>query len=169
MLHIRSTELKDIPAITEIYNEAILNSTATFDTEIKTIEDRAEWFKNHGEKYPVISAEINSNVIGWASLTKWSDRCAYEKTAEVSVYIHKDYRGKGIGKKLLEQLIVQGERAGLHYMLARISEGNESSIHIHELFGFEHIGVMKEVGFKFGKFLNVHLMQKVFSLNTHGF
>jgi phosphinothricin acetyltransferase len=163
MLHIRLSELKDIPAITEIYNDAILNSTATFDTEIKTIEDRTEWFKNHGEKYPLISAEINGDVIGWASLTKWSDRCAYEKTAEVSVYIQKDFRGKGIGKKLLEQLIVQGEKAELHYMLARISEGNESSIHIHELFGFDHIGVMKEVGFMFGKFLNVHLMQKVFS------
>ena len=165
MLHIRLTELKDIPAITDIYNDAIINTTATFDTEIKTVDDRMEWFKNHGEKYPVISAEINGAVIGWASLTKWSDRCAYEKTAEVSVYIQKDFRGKGIGKKLLEQLIAQGEKAGIHYMLTRISEGNESSIHIHELFGFEHIGVMKEVGFKFGKFLNVHLMQKVFSDN----
>ncbi|HKR05197.1 MAG TPA: GNAT family N-acetyltransferase, partial [Bacteroidia bacterium] len=76
------------------------------------------------------------------------------------------YRGKGIGKELLEQLILHGKKAGIHYMLARISEGNASSIHIHELFGFEHIGVMKEVGFKFGKFLNVHLMQKVFSENT---
>ena len=165
MLHIRITELKDIPAITEIYNDASLNSTATFDTKIKTIADRMEWFNNHGEKYPVLSAEMDDNVIGWASLSKWSDRCAYEKTAEVSVYIHKDFRGKGIGKKLLEQLILQGKKAGIHYMLARISQGNESSIHIHEVFGFEHIGVMKEVGFKFGKFLNVHLMQKVFSDN----
>jgi L-amino acid N-acyltransferase len=166
MLHIRSTELKDIPAITEIYNDAILNTTATFDTEIKTIEDRTQWFHNHGEKYPVLTAETEGRITGWASLTKWSDRCAYEKTAEVSVYIHKDYRGKGIGKELLEQLILHGKKAGIHYMLARISEGNASSIHIHELFGFEHIGVMKEVGFKFGKFLNVHLMQKVFSENT---
>ena len=165
MLHIRLTELKDIPAITEIYNDAVLNTTATFDTEIKTIEDRTDWFNNHGEKYPVLSAEADGNVIGWASLTKWSDRCAYEKTAEISVYIHKDFRGKGIGKKLLEQPISQGEKAGIHYMLSRISQGNESSIHIHEVFGFEHIGVMKEVGFKFGKFLNVHLMQKVFSDN----
>ncbi len=165
MLHIRSAELKDIPAITEIYNDAILNSTATFDTEIKTIVDRTQWFNNHGERYPILSAEMDGNVIGWASLTKWSDRCAYEKTAEVSVYIHKDFRGKGIGKKLLEQLIFQGEKAGIHYMLARISQDNESSIHIHEIFGFEHIGVMKEVGFKFGKFLNVHLMQKVFADN----
>jgi L-amino acid N-acyltransferase YncA len=166
MLHIRSTELKDIPAITEIYNDAILNTTATFDTETKTIDDRTQWFLNHGEKYPVLSAEKDGKVIGWASLTKWSDRCAYEKTAEVSVYLHKDFRGKGIGKQLLEQLILHGEKAGLHYLLARISEGNEASIHLHELFGFEHIGVMKEVGFKFGRFLNVHLMQKVFSHNA---
>jgi|SRR6185436_15772742 len=165
MLQIRATELKDIPSITDIYNDAILNTTATFDTEIKSIEDRVQWFNNHGEKYPVLSAEMDGKVIGWASLTKWSDRCAYEKTAEVSVYIHKDYRAKGIGTKLLEHLILEGKKAGIHYMLARISEGNRSSIYIHEIFGFEHIGVMKEVGFKFGRFLNVHLMQKVFSEN----
>lgn len=165
MLNIRPAKIKDIPTITEIYNEAILNTTATFDTEPKSVEDRTEWFNNHGSKYPVLVSESDGNVIGWASLTKWSDRCAYEKTAEVSVYVHKDYRGNGIGKKLLEALTVAGEKTGIHYMLARISEGNKASIHLHEIFGFEHIGVMREVGFKFGKFLDVTLMQKVFSNN----
>ncbi len=165
MFNIRPAEIKDVPAITEIYNDAILNTTATFDTDPKTTEQQTEWFKNHDSKHPVIVAELKKEVIGWASLTMWSDRCAYEKTSEVSVYVHKDFRGKGYGKKLLEQLVVRGEKAGTHYMLARITQGNESSIHLHEVFGFEHIGIMKEVGFKFGKFLNVHLMQKVFSEN----
>ena len=156
---------KDVPDITGIYNDAILNTTATFDTEPKSIDDRMVWLKNHGTKYPVLVAESENKIAGWASLTQWSDRCAYEKTAEVSVYVHKDHRGKGIGKMLLEQLVLAGEKAGIHYMLARITEGNRTSIHLHELFGFTHIGVMKEVGFKFGKFLDVTLMEKIFSEN----
>jgi L-amino acid N-acyltransferase YncA len=165
MFNIRPAEIKDVPAITGIYNDAILNTTATFDTELKTSEQQTEWFKNHDNNHPVIVGELEKTVIGWASLTRWSDRCAYDKTSEVSVYVHKDFRGKGFGKKLLEQLVLRGEKAGTHYMLARITQGNESSIHLHEVFGFKHVGVMKEVGFKFGKFLNVHLMQKVFSGN----
>lgn len=159
---IRPATEKDVPVITAIYNEAIINTTATFDTEIKSDEQMMQWFRNHDAKHPVLVAEWSGNVIGWASLTKWSDRCAYEGTAEVSVYIEKNNRGKGVGKKLLEVLVLEGQKAGLHYLLARISEGNESSIHIHELFGFKMIGVMHEVGFKFGKFLNVHMMEKVF-------
>lgn len=165
MLQIRPAEVKDIGTITEIYNDAILNTTATFDTEIKTTDERTVWFNSHDENHPVLVGEINGAVIAWASLTRWSDRCAYDKTAEVSVYVEKKYRGIGVGKRLLEQLVLRAEECGIHYILSRITEGNESSIHLHELFGFEHVGVMKEVGFKFGKFLNVTLMQKVFSEN----
>ncbi|MFI5218094.1 MAG: GNAT family N-acetyltransferase [Bacteroidia bacterium] len=166
MVQIRPASITDIASITSIYNDAILNTTATFDTEPKSIDDRMVWFKNHGTKYPVLVAESENKIVGWASLTQWSDRCAYEKTAEVSVYVHKEHRGNGIGKMLLEQLVLAGEKAGIHYMLARITEGNKISIHLHELFGFAHIGVMKEVGFKFGKFLDVTLMEKVISSNN---
>lgn len=161
MLSIRPAISSDVNRITEIYNEAILNTTATFDTEIKTETDRLEWFTAHDETHPVIVAEIKGKVIGYASLTRWSDRCAYDGTAEVSVYVDHEYRGQGIGKKLLEVLTLEGEKAGLHNLISRISEGNLSSIHIHELFGFTHIGVMKEAGKKFGKFLDVHMMQKL--------
>ena len=162
MINIRPATKNDVVIITEIYNDAILNTTATFDTDIKTTEDRMQWFFNHDEKHPVIVAELQNTVVGWASLTKWSDRCAYEGTAEVSVYVHKDYRGKGAGKKLLEILVLEGEKCGLHYLLSRITQGNETSIHLHEMFGFSHVGIMHEVGFKFGKFLDVHMMEKVF-------
>jgi L-amino acid N-acyltransferase len=162
MLNIRPATKNDVPLITEIYNDAILNTAATFDTEVKTLEDRMQWFLNHDSSHPVLVAEINGAVIGWASLTKWSDRCAYDSTSEVSVYVHKDHRGKGAGKRLLEILVLEGEKCGLHYLLARISEGNEASIHLHEQFGFSHVGIMHEVGFKFGKFLDVHMMERVF-------
>ena len=162
MLNIRPATEKDVEAIMHIYNDAILTTSATFDTEIKTLDDRMEWFRSHDAQHPVLVGEINNVVIGWASLTRWSDRCAYDGTAEVSVYVQKDCRGKGIGKRLLEILTHEGQKAGLHYLLARISQGNEASIHIHSQFGFVHVGVMHQVGFKFGKFLDVHMMERVF-------
>lgn len=166
MLIIRPATENDLPQITEIYNEAILNTTATFDTEPKSIEDRKIWFRQHDEKHPVLCAEVDNQVAGFASLSPWSDRCAYKLTSEVSVYVAPGYRGIGIGKRLLEQLVFQAEKSGMHYLLARITEGNEASMHIHAQYGFRHIGVMTEVGFKFGKFLNVHLLEKVFYKNV---
>ena len=161
MLSIRPATKEDVFRIMEIYNDAILNTTATFDTEIKTEVDRMEWFNAHDKQHSVIVGEIGGRVIGYASLTRWSDRCAYDGTAEVSVYVDPDFRSRGVGKKLLDVLTIEGEKAGLHNLISRISEGNLSSIHIHELFGFTHIGVMKEAGKKFGKFLDVHMMQKL--------
>jgi len=161
MLTIRPATKSDVNRITEIYNEAILNTTATFDTEIKSYEDRVKWFNDHDEAHPVLVAVDENQIIGYASLTRWSDRCAYDGTAEVSVYIDHNNRGKGVGKKLLEVLTLEGEKAGLHNLISRISEGNLSSIHIHKLFGFEHIGVMREAGKKFGNYLDVHMMQKL--------
>ncbi|HNF32523.1 MAG TPA: N-acetyltransferase family protein [Bacteroidia bacterium] len=162
MIEIRSATADDIPFITEVYNDAIINTTATFDTEVKSIEDRMLWFKNHDGNHPIIVAENDGVLSGWASLTAWSDRCAYNGTAEVSVYVHKQHRGRGIGKALLEILILKGESKGLHYLLSRIASGNEASIHLHTIFGFRHIGIMKEVGFKFGNYVDVHLMELVF-------
>lgn len=161
MVTIRPATIADVSRITEIYNEAIKNTTATFDTETKTIEERQQWFRNHDEQHPVIVAEVNGEVIGFASLSKWSDRCAYDGTAEVSVYIDHNHRGKGVGKRLLEVLTLEGAKAGLFNLISRITEGNLSSIHIHEQLGFEHIGVMKMAGKKFDKFLDVHMMQKL--------
>lgn len=163
MLTIRQANVDDMGIVADIYNDAILNTTATFDTEIKTLENRIQWLNQHSAMNPVIVSELNGVVVGWASLSKWSDRCAYDTTAEVSVYVHKDFRDQGIGRKLLEVITLEGEKAGLHTILSRITQGNEKSIHLHELFGYEHIGVLREVGMKFGKFLDVHMMQKVFA------
>jgi L-amino acid N-acyltransferase len=163
MLQIRPVTEFDIVDITDIYNDAILNTTATFDTELKTVEERLIWLRNHDANHPVLVAEINNEVVGWASLSKWSDRCAYDSTAEVSVYVRKNYRDQGIGKRLLEVITLEGEEKGLHTLISRITEGNEKSIYLHERLGFVTIGTLKEVGRKFGKLLDVHMLQKVFS------
>jgi phosphinothricin acetyltransferase len=161
-LNIRHATLKDLDSITKIYNEAILKTNATFDTEPKTINEQKTWFKEHGSNNPIIVAEENGTIIGWAALSKWSDRCAYSDTAEISVYVKEEHQQKGFGKQLLKAIVHEGEKAGLHAVLARITEGNDASIYLHESVGFSHVGLMKEVGFKFGKRLDVYLMQKVY-------
>ena len=104
-------------------------------------------------------AEENGGVVGWARLYPWSDRCAYARSAENSVYVRKDARGRGVGSELLEALIKRAREAGVCVLLARIAEGNPASIRLHEAAGFEAIGVMRRVGEKFGRILDVHLMQ----------
>jgi L-amino acid N-acyltransferase YncA len=162
MLAIRDARHDDLKEITEIYNEAILETVATFDTEPTAIEEQEKWFTQHGLRNPIVVADQDGLVIGWASLSKWSDRCAYADAAEVSLYVMKSHQGKGIGRRLLEAILDAGKRAGLHTVIARIAEGNEVSVHLHEALGFKHIGIMAEVGYKFGRRLDVHLMQKIY-------
>jgi phosphinothricin acetyltransferase len=162
VLTIRKAVLKDLPAITDIYNDAILKTTATFDNNIKTLEEQKAWFEKHGDKYPVLVAQQDNLIVGWVSLSAWSDRCAYADTAEISLYVKDGYRGKGVGRKLSDAVLTAGRKAGLHTVISRIVEGNDASIHRGVSLGFKHIGVMKEVGRKYGKLLDVYLMQLIF-------
>lgn len=156
---VRVATLNDAPAITDIYNEAILTTTATFDTETKTVEERTRWLEGHGERHPILVAEVDGKVVGWASLTQWSDRLAYRDTAETSFYVHSTHRGKGIGRRLKKAIIDEARRIQFHTLIARVAEGSVESLHLNETFGFEHVGILKEVGFKFGKRLGVHILQ----------
>ncbi|MFW6287235.1 MAG: N-acetyltransferase family protein [bacterium] len=160
---IRKAELKDLGEITEIYNQAILNTVATFDTEPKTIESRLEWFEKHDERYPVLVAESGEGVIGWASLSIWSDKCAYNKTAELSIYIDESQRGRGIGNELMGSIIKYARKTDCHTIISRIAGENEVSIYLHEKYGFKLIGTMKEVGYKFDRYIDVHIYQIILS------
>jgi L-amino acid N-acyltransferase len=162
MILLRKAHLEDIYRIREIYNEAVLNTTATFDTEEKTEENRIEWFLNRDENFPVFVSENKNEISGYVALNKWSDKPAYNITAEISLYVHPDYRGMGIGKKLIDFIVREAsERTALNSLIARITEGNEHSIYLHELNGFEKVGILKEAGKKFGKFLDVTIMQRM--------
>lgn len=162
MLKVRKALAADVPAITAIYNDAIRHLTATFDTEPKALDEQYRWLEDHKDQLPVLVAEEDGRQIGWASLSKWSDRCAYSATAEASLYIAEGQRHKGIGRKLLRALLDEGREAGLHTVIGRIVEGNTASIHLCESMGFVQIGTMKEVGRKFGKLLDVHMLQKIY-------
>ena len=159
---IRKAVNVDIAAITKIYNEAVWTTTATFDLEPKTIAEQRKWFKAHGVRNPIFVAVVDNIVIGWASLSEYSTRCAYADTAELSLYVTENYRYQGIGKKLMQAILDEGQKVGLHTVISRIAGGNEVSIHLHRHFDFKDIGVMKEVGRKFGKLLDVYIMQKIY-------
>lgn len=156
---IRRALLGDASAIAEIYNEAILTTTATFDTETKTEEDRRAWLEAHDERHPVLVAELDGQVVGWASMSKWSDRPAYADTAESSFYVSENWRGRGIGRALKERLIAEAKAAGMHTLIARVAQESVASLHLNQSVGFVLVGTLREVGLKFGRRLDVHILQ----------
>lgn len=162
MLTIRPAAIRDIGAITAIYNEEVRTSTSTFDTLVRSEDERLAWLLAHDARHPVVVAEWNGQVVGWAALSRWSDRKAYDDTAESSFYVHQAYRGRGFGRRLKEHILAEGRRLGLHAVIARVSEGNLASLHINASCGFVQIGVLKQVGHKFGQRLDVHLMQYIY-------
>ena len=159
MVTIRRAEVADVPAITQIYNEAILTTTATFDIEPKTEEDRLQWFASHDERHPILVAEVEGQVVGWTSLSQWRQRAAYDDTAETSSYVQAQHRGKGIGRKLKHAIIDEARRLGFHTLIAGVAQGSDASLHLNKCFGFTVVGTFKEVGHKFGKRLDVTYLQ----------
>jgi len=127
MVDIRPATVADLDAITGIYNEAILTTTATFDLEPKTREDRQQWFDEHDESHPILVAEVDNRVAGWASLSQWNRRAAYARTAETSMYVKEEYRGQGIGRQLKQAIIEEAGRLGYHTLIAGVAEGSDGS------------------------------------------
>lgn len=159
MFNIRRAAHGDLGAITEIYNEAVLTTTATFDLEPQTREDRQAWFDAHDERHPVLVAERDGQVVGWSSLSVWNPRAAYAGTAETSMYVKEEHRGEGIGRQLKQAIIDEAKRLGYHTLIAGVAEGSDASLHLNRSFGFEEVGTFKEVGHKFGKLLDVTYLQ----------
>ncbi len=160
-LLIRTAARGDAPAIARIYNHYVETSTATFDTQIKSVSDRESWLEDHDERHPVLVAEADGVVVGWGSLTRWAARPAWSRTVEVAVYLDATATGRGVGPALLEQLVEAGRRAGHHALLAQIVAGNDPSIKMSMRAGFERVGTLREVGWKFDRWLDVALLELV--------
>jgi phosphinothricin acetyltransferase len=158
-MRVQPADESHIADIARIYNQAVRHTVATFDTEEKTAGEMEVWFRHHDARFAVFVAGGEGPAAGWASLSRWSDRGAYRDTAEVSIYVDERCRDRGIGQKLLERLVEHARRQGFHTLLARIAGDNEASVHIHDKLGFRMVGTMREVGYKFGRFIDVHLMQ----------
>jgi L-amino acid N-acyltransferase len=159
LMSVRAAGHEDLPRILEIYNREVLVSTATYDTVPRTAAEHRKWFSLHDTDHPVLVADTGAGVAGWASLSPWSDRAAYSKSVEVSVYVAEECRRKGVGRVLLQALIDAGKSHGYRALLARISADNEASIRLHALLGFAVVGTLREVGVKFGRTLDVCIME----------
>ncbi len=133
-------------AINEIYNKAVLTTTATFDTEPKTLAERAEWFQHHGTRHPVLIAETSGKVVGWASLTEYSPRRAYDLTAESSVYIKSEFQGQGIGRALQEAIIAEARRLKYHTLIAHVTAESAASMRLHETSISASVGLFEGSG-----------------------
>jgi L-amino acid N-acyltransferase YncA len=158
---IRPATPADLPAILEIYNDAVLNTTASYDYEPSTLGQRTEWFEEKQAKgYPVFAAEDEGGrVVGWSALGSFRGRYGYRFTAEDSVYVAADQRGKGIGRQLVIRLIQAAKEMGLHAIIAGIDTEGEASIRLHASLGFQEVGCVREVGYKFGRWLDVVFME----------
>ena len=153
---IRRAKIEDLHEMLDIYNYEVVNGVATFDEVPVTYEQRKEWFNVHKGKYILLVEEQDGKIAGYASVSKLFPKPAHDISGEVSVYVGKDFRGQGIGKALLKELLVQTEKEGNFVSLFSLITGtNEASIHLHEKLGFTYAGVLKESGMKFGKHLDV--------------
>ncbi|QRY69073.1 N-acetyltransferase [Ensifer sp. PDNC004] len=160
---IRAATQDDLPIICDIYNDAVANTTAIWNDTLVDVANRTAWLKARTDAgYPVLVAVSDEgDVIGYASFGDWRAFDGYRHTVEHSVYVHKDRRGGGIGRNLMEALIAEAERLGKHVMIAGIESENAASIRLHAQLGFEDTGRLREVGTKFGRWLDLTFMQLV--------
>lgn len=160
-LRIRDGRLEDVPALADIYNDAVLRTTATFDLDRQTVSEREVWFRQFGDTYPILVAEKEGRIVGYCCLTMFRSKPAYAKTAEISVYLDRAFHGQRIGSQLMERILQIARERGFHAIVAGITGGNEASVRLHRKFGFEFVGCFREVGYKFGAWQDVHFYQLV--------
>lgn len=158
---IRNANTNDLPNILSIYNWAVEQTVATFDTEIKNINDHRDWFKDFDNGYPLKVIEIENKIIGFGLLKAFSDRKAYDTTCELTIYILPGYQGLNLGSQMMDELIDSAKAKKIRVILSKIEAGSIASINIHKKFGFEVVGTMNKVGFKFDRWLDVTIMQKI--------
>jgi phosphinothricin acetyltransferase len=151
----------DAEPIMEIYNREVTTSTATFDLVPRTLADQRAWLAARSGAFSAVVAIQDGRVVGFASLSPYKERAAYRTTVEDSVYVHRDHTGRGIGRLLLERLIDIARDSGFHAVIARIEAGGVASRSLHAACGFELVGVERQVGRKFGRWLDVAVMQIV--------
>ncbi len=162
-MEIRLATVDDAPALRAIYNHEVENTTATFDLVGRTLPEQRAWIAERSGALGVLVAEIDGTVVGFASLSPYRSRPAYRTTVEDSIYMSSSARGAGVGKALLAELVALASRRGFHTIIAHIAGGSEASVRLHESCGFKIVGTEAEVGRKFGKWLDVVIMQLMIS------
>jgi phosphinothricin acetyltransferase len=162
MINVRNATEEDLPAMLEIYNEIILNTMAVWHEQAHTLEMREEWFSQKKEQgFPVFVAELNGLVVGFSTIATFRPWSGFRFTVENSVYVRPENRGQGVAKLLLPALIDASKQLNIHAIVAGIEATNEVSISLHEKFGFIEVAHFKDVGFKFGKWMDLKFLELI--------
>lgn len=161
-IQIRPFQHDDVPHILEIVNYHILQTTAIYDYDARTLEEQIQILKNKSNNnFPFLVAESDLKIVGFGTFDQFRFKKAYQFTVEHSVYVHPNFQGFGIGKLLLSELISIAKTQKIHTMIAVIDSANQNSVDFHTRFGFKTVGIIKESGFKFNTWLDSILMQLI--------
>ncbi len=160
-MEVRLARPTDAETVRAIYNAEVTTTTVTFDLVPRTLEDQLAWLEGHSGAYPAVVATDEREVVGFGSLSRYHPRPAYSTTVEDSVYVRADRRGRGFGRAILSELVGLATVHGFHSIIARIVGGHEASIGLHRSCAFDMVGVEREVGRKFGRWLDVVVMQRL--------
>ena len=158
---IRLANLADAETIRQIYNLEVTGSTATLDLVARTTEEQRAWMVAHSGVYPVVVADDGGQVVGFASLSPYRPRPGYATAVEDSIYVAAQHRGMGVGRQLLTEAVVLARTHGFHSIVARVSATQQASVALHQACGFDLIGVEREIGLKFGRWVDVALLQRL--------
>lgn len=151
----------DAEAICRIYNQGIEDRVATLETELRTPAERRAWLAARGPRHPVIVAESGGEVVGWASLNAFNPRAAYDHVADLSVYVERGWRGRGVGRRLLERLVALGRELGYHKLVLAAFPFNRAGIALYERCGFREVGVYREQGRLDGRWVDTVVMERL--------
>jgi L-amino acid N-acyltransferase YncA len=160
-IRLRDAAQADVPRICVIHNQGIEDRVATLDVDPHTLDEQLEWFHRHGARYPVLVAEAGGDIIGWASLNQFSVRPAYRFVADLSVYIERDWRGRGIGTRLLREIEARARALGYHKIVLSAFPFNQAGMRLYEKFGFRTVGVYHEQGLVDGRWVDTIIMEKM--------
>ena len=163
-MKVRTAQAADAETMRAIYNDAVATTTATMDTDMRSPEEQARWMAEHdGNPYPALVAEEeDGRIVGWAALSPYNRKPGYATTAEISVYVHRDWRGHGAGRALLSELVEEAKQRDFHSLIALITTGNAASQRLHEHQGFTVVGTLRQVARKFHTWVDVTILQMNF-------
>jgi phosphinothricin acetyltransferase len=160
---IRPATVADADALAAIYNQGIEDRVATLETEPRSPDERREWLTAHGERYPVLVAEGEDHVVAWGSLNRFNPRPAYDHVADLSIYVERGQRGRGIGRLLLGRLRDEARRLGFHKMVLAAFPTNGAGMRLYEALGFVRVGIYREQGWIDGRWVDVVVMEQILS------
>lgn len=165
---IRLATEDDLAAVRDVYNYYVARSTCTFQIEPETEAERLAWFRNRSAAHPVTVAEAADQVVGWGALSPWKSRGAYARSVEASIYVHHDFHRRGIGRALLLDLIERARQAGHHTIIGGTCTEQGASLALQKSLGFQQVAHFREVGYKFGRWLDVVYMQFFLNEDSEG-